>query len=325
MHSHALSKREERFLEIFLILLAAAIACLFYLMTGYKLVVLNLSFLPVVLTGFFLGRYRAGVLAFLSVTLITVVAAVTLNQLPSHITPTVIALAILVWGASLGLTSLLVGTLSDERKTATRELHEAYVGVVEVLSQYLQSSNPIAKARSTRVAELSQQIAVQLQMSPRQIDDIRVAALLYEMGNVEITTKVICKAVNEFSEEGKGDPARTFRGKDLVYSLGQVLSGATPLVLELQGALSDGMECRTNHADRTVGSFGGRIIYLARAYDELTRCKANRMTPQEALDELSLRATANANDRLVLRALRNCIPAAALADAEEPQPALELV
>ena len=40
------------------------------------------------------------------------------------------------------MTALLVGSLSDERKAKVRELHEAYVGVVEVLSKYLQSANP---------------------------------------------------------------------------------------------------------------------------------------------------------------------------------------
>ena len=42
---------------------------------------------------------------------------------------------------------------------AVEELHEAYVGVVSVLATYLQSANPNAKARSTRVAELSQAVA----------------------------------------------------------------------------------------------------------------------------------------------------------------------
>ena len=74
------------------------------------------------------------------------------------------------------------------------ELHEAYVGVVEVLSQYLQSAHPRLKAQSGRVAELSQAMAVALRLSPKEIDDIRVASLLYHVGSIEITTKVIRRA-----------------------------------------------------------------------------------------------------------------------------------
>lgn len=318
------SAKERRFLEYFLIALAVAITGLFYQMQGYKLVVLHLFYLPVVLTGFFLGRYRAGVIALLCVLSASTVAAINVDSLPTYLTPVVLGLAILVWGAALGLTSLLVGTLSDQRQQATKELHEAYVGVVEVLSQYLQSAHPVLKARSVRVAELSQRVAFEMRLSPKQIDDIRVAALLYETDNVEITTKVIRKAVSELGPDRVMASEHTFQGRDLVSSLGSVLSGATALLLELQARVPESGAEDDREPSPSAGTLGARIIRLVRSYDALTVSESGdrNASPEEALDELS-RDRRQAHDGSVLKALKSCIlavPAPRESDRqEEPQ------
>jgi hypothetical protein len=303
------AKKEERFLELMIVLVSLAIACLFYYIQGYKLVVLHLFYLPVILTGFFLGRYRAGILAFLCLIAIVVMAALAMNSMPSNITPLVMGLAIVVWGASLGLTSLLVGSLSDERRKAMEELHDAYVGVVEVLSQYLQSANPLMKARSIRVAELSQLLAAKMKLSPKQIDDIRVAALLYEMGNVEVTTKVIHRAVYEFNDKDQADPQHTFRGKDLVFSLVKVLSGATPLLLELQGTICELQQEGRLGAEAAHGCLGARIIAAAREYDALVHGKSGEkgLSPEEALRWLAESAAASGAGDEVIQALKSCV------------------
>ena len=59
--------RERLVLELMLIVVIIALTCLVYKTDGYKMVTLNLFYLPVVLSGFFLGRYTAGVLAVLGV------------------------------------------------------------------------------------------------------------------------------------------------------------------------------------------------------------------------------------------------------------------
>jgi hypothetical protein len=138
-------------------------------------------------------------------------------------------LSLIVWGAVLCLTALMVGTLSDERAAKTQDLHEAYIGVVEVLSRYLQSANPVLEAKSNRVANLSQKLARQLRLSPQDVDDIGVAALLHDVGNIEITAKVIQKAMGNMKGEQEHAVERTFQGTDLVRSLGSVLRGAAKL------------------------------------------------------------------------------------------------
>ncbi|HQU46393.1 MAG: hypothetical protein B7Z73_11885 [Planctomycetia bacterium 21-64-5] len=269
-------------LEIMLLIVVIGLACLFYQVQGYKLVVLNLFYLPVVLCAFFLGTYRAGILAVFCVTSATIVTVTNLSGFASFFSPLTIGLVVTVWGAVLGLVSILVGTLSDERKAKTAELHEAYVGVVEVLSRYLQSANDRLKARSVRVAELSQKVAVAMRLPLKLVDDVRIAALLYDIGNIEVTTRVFRKAVGTLET----DPAKldqyTFRGIDLIHSLGSVLSGASPLLVHQDDA---------GHDPQSSGEIplGTRIIWVARAYDEMTaeiHPGRGAMPPAQAIEEL---------------------------------------
>ena len=265
----ATTAKEKRILEIMLIIVCLGLTCLLHMMHGYRMVILDLFFLPVVLAGFFLGRYYAGIMALFCVISASCVTALNLMDLAPPSSPLVMALAVTVWAAVLGLAALLVGTLSDDRTSKLKDLHDAYVGVVEVLAQYLQSANPGVKTRSIRVAELSQQIAAAMKLSPRQIDDTRVAALLYEMGNIQVTTKVIRRAVGNFENESSGTDVHTFQGADLMLSLGSVLSGAVPLLLN-----QDAGSTPVPIADPGETSFdvpmGAKIIRASRAYCTLT-------------------------------------------------------
>ena len=265
-----LSRNDKLTLEIMLILVCIGLACLLGVMQGYKMVILYLFFPPVVLGAFFLGRYPGGVLALFCAISASVVTAVDWAGFSHAPSPLILALALTVWAAVLGLTAMLTGTLSDDRARKAQELHEAYVGVIEVLSQYLQSAHPQIKARSIEVAELSQEMAVAMRLSPRQIDDIRVAALLFDMGNIEVTTRVIRRAVGMFEEQANPAPGNTFRGSDLMLSLGSVLSGAIPLLLD-QEQEGIGRASATGPKETEIIPIGAKIIRLARSYVTLTQ------------------------------------------------------
>lgn len=292
--------RGERFLEMTLVFVTAGLACLLYSMTGMKVVVLNLFYLPVVLAGFFLGRYRAGVLALLSVISATIVVATDLRGFSAQTTPIMIALAVTFWGSSLGLTSILVGTLSDQRDTKALEAHEAHIGVMEVLARYLQSANPDLEHRALEVARLSARVAEGMRLSSKELDDIRVAALLLDMENIEITARVIRKAVDELEDDAGSVRQRTFNGTELVRSLGTALRGAFPLLLAQSTHGAD-------HA-RTSTPFGARIIRTVRAYVQLLdrhRDSGSR-GPLAAISELRRDSDAE-HDPAVLHALETVV------------------
>lgn len=271
--------KRERILEILLVLITFALACVLSETGGMKLIVLNLFYLPVVMAGFFLGKYRSGVLALLSVIAATLVISADIGGFSGLATPLTIALAITTWGATLGLTAILVGTLCDDRDSKAIEAHEAHVGVVEVLARYLQSANPELRERALRVADMAEAVARRMRMSPREIDDIRVAALLIDIENIEITARVIRKAMDNLESESTVQQ-RTFNGTELVQSLGATLKGAFPLLLTQNAA-----------PDEMSGSempFGAQIIRTVRNYVHLIDdpWRAGSHTPESAIDEL---------------------------------------
>ena len=272
------SSQQQRLLEVMIIVLTMGITVLLYRMQVYRMVILNLYFLPVTLSGFFLGRYRAGVIAVLCVLGASIVTAMSLSDAAG--TPLLTAFAVAVWASVLGLTALLTGTLSDERTGQLEELHDAYVGVVEVLSQYLQGAHPRLKARSIRVAELSHNVAARLKFSPREIDDIRVAALLYDVGNIEITSRVIRRAIDTLDSDTGKQESQTIQGMDLMLSLASVLNGAVPLLLNQQDG-HDGCQDDSSNAP-----LGARIISaVCGRYDGLTEGASggHRLEPAAAI------------------------------------------
>src|SRR5262245_53853382 len=119
--------RREVKLEISLFSICSALTVLLYFVEGFKMVVLNLFYLPVVLAAFYLGRHRAGILALVCVLFASVAAVQDLEAYAAATSPLIIGLALTVWGAVMGLNSIFVGTLSDERSKTIDELHDAYV------------------------------------------------------------------------------------------------------------------------------------------------------------------------------------------------------
>ena len=301
-------KREQHILEGMFIILALGLAALTYQMDGHKMVILNLFYLPVVLSAFFLGRYRAGILAVFCVISASMVTVLQLDGFAAYTSPVAIGLAVTIWGAILCLTALLVGTLSDERAAQAEELHDAYVGVVEVLSKYLQGGNLLLKARTARVAAVSQEVAFEMRLSAKAIDDIRVAALMQDFGTIEVTTRVISKAVDSLETKGKAE-LYSFHGTDLVHSLGMVLRGAIPLLLS-QDTLFAGGIGEKSPADVPVGA---RIIRAVRAYDAMITAGVGGeiLSSEEAIKEMR-RDRAADYDSDVINAIERIAPRAEL-------------
>ena len=83
----------------------------------------------------------------------------------------------------------------------------------------------------------SQRIALEMKLSSKHIDDLRVAALMQGFSKIEVTTKVISKAVHSLEAQRDANDF-SFHGTDLVYSLGIVLRGAIPILLGQDEVLS---------------------------------------------------------------------------------------
>lgn len=295
-------KRERAAFEIMLVIVTIGMTYLVYRLGGYKMVALNLFYLPIVLSGYYLGRTSAGILALFCTLAVTVAATVRPGGFAAYDSPIMIGLALTVWASVLGLTAILVGTLCDERAKKVDELHQAYVGVVEVLSRYLQSGDRRVKARCVRVAELCQDVAATMRLSGKEIDDIRVGALLRDLGNLEITTKMLTRAVDTLETSPGTSEKHTFMGTDLVHSLGTVLHSAFPLIVSEDDDV-DSSSDESGPSQSTSIPVGARIIKTVRAYDRLAVSDAGTVskTPKDAVE--TLRSDGDEYDTEVLNVL----------------------
>jgi len=124
-----------------------------------------------------------------------------------------------------------------------------------------------------------------LRLSEREIDDIRVAALLQDMEHIEITARVIRRAVGDLRRSGSEEEEHTFHGSDLVQSLGSVLTGALPLILNMTE--SRDLEF-SDDAMRTSSSLpsGHNHRHASRIRRFDPRPRVNGMEPGEALRTL---------------------------------------
>jgi HD-GYP domain-containing protein (c-di-GMP phosphodiesterase class II) len=313
------SAQQHRFLEFTLIVTCLALCCLLYRVGTYRMVVMNLFYLPVVLAAFFLGRYRAGILALFCVMSASVVIALNLSTLTVYTSPLAMGLALTIWGAVMGINAILVGTLSDESAKKIEELHDAYVGVVEVLVRYLNSADPKLKNQAVKIAELSQQVAAKMRLSESEIDNIRVAALLQDIQSIEVTARVIQKAVGDLAHGHRKDRLEyTFNGNDLVQSLGSVLTGALPLLVDHGDRLNLG------EADDPIPlpiepAMGAKILHTVRKYLALSSQEAYKNDPRAAINFLKNDLDGDHHPAVVHALAQVAIPPA------KPAPARELV
>jgi len=263
----------RRCLEWLLVAIVFLLAFLIYRVPSYNLVVLNLFFLPVVLAAFFLGRYEAGVLAFLAAICVGVLVALDLEVLTLRLPPAAVGFAVLFWGAVLGMTALLVGTLSEERSRHVKDLHEARVGVADILVRYLQNTCEWHNAGIVRIAQLCQRMARELRLSDKEVENIRIAVLLQDLGNIETTARAIRKVAADqtrfIHDEPLPDapPPGIVSGGDRVRSFENRLNGALQLLL-LAGELEFADLNMSPDVADPQPLLGARVLMTVRAFAE---------------------------------------------------------
>jgi putative nucleotidyltransferase with HDIG domain len=246
--------------------------------------ILHFYYLPVVIAAFQFGRKLAVTTAGLSFLFVVIFAIAGPERYAEAIrSPAALALSLGVWGFFLTINALLFGTLCDQRAAQIRELRDAHRGILEILAKYLQAADQYTKSHSMRVADLAEAIAGQMKLRRSEIEDIRVGALLHDIGKVEVSTRLIHKAA-QLSEGERDEMAEhTFRGAELVGSLGTILEDALPIILHHHAHYSADSKSEGLHG--TDIPLGARVVAVADAYDAIITDRPYRKgrTPEEAV------------------------------------------
>jgi len=291
-------------------LLAAVIIT--HLFVVHKMVFLNIFFLPVLVAGFILGRKGAMLASLLSIALVVYVSVIypqtfQTRGLATESDPIDVVLGLVIWGGFLTLAGYIVGTLYEQKAKKVQELRKAYVGVLEILTKYLESADRYTKGHSLRVADISTDIAVALSLPENEIENIRVAALLHDIGKIEISTDIIHKAAKLTQKERMLIDAHSEQGARILGSVGTVLQEATPIVLAHHEYYRN-VDTKTGLSGKRI-PLGARIIAVADAFDAMVTDRPYRRGKPawQALQEIE-RCAGTQFDPEVVKAFRSVFP-----------------
>jgi putative nucleotidyltransferase with HDIG domain len=194
------------------------------------------------------------------------------------------------WGGFLILASITVGTLYERNEQRLQELRHAYVGILEILSKYLESTDRYTKGHSVRVSELAMEIAIAMELPRAEVENIRVAGLLHDIGKIEISGEILRKAAELSAEEKELVDSHTLKGAYILSAVGSVLKEVVPIVVAHHKYFVDTLDLQNE--DKLKIPLGARIVAVADAFDAMTTDRPYRkgMPPWEALNELVSKA-----------------------------------
>jgi putative nucleotidyltransferase with HDIG domain len=267
--------------------------------------IFNFYYLPVLVASYFLGR-RIGILvAILSILDVLICAMLFPNRFFSGILwHNIVRLS--SWSVFLFLASVTVGTLYEQNDRRLSDLKNAYIGIIEILAKYLESTDRYTKGHSIRVSELAMEVAIAMELPRTQVDNIRAAGLLHDIGKIEISTEVLGKAAALTSEEKALMDSHAVKGAYLLSSVGSVLKEVVPIVVAHHKYFMDTIE--GSEKDTQKIPLGARIVAVADAFDAMVTDRPYRkgMQPWNAVEEIIAKA-GNQFDPEVVSAFKRVI------------------
>jgi len=170
----------RHFERIFVLLLVLAMVAIHDLV-DQKFAFLSFYYLPMILAGFYGGRRFAVMAGVFVVALVVFYQYVQgLDMLPGFYADALFAL--IPWAGFLILTGYVVGGLAEQREARLSEVKNAYLATLELLTYHIESTERHQQGHSNRVADVAAAIGRELKLPEEAIENLRVAALLHEVG-----------------------------------------------------------------------------------------------------------------------------------------------
>ncbi|GAB4388172.1 MAG: hypothetical protein Kow0025_05800 [Thermodesulfovibrionales bacterium] len=271
--------------ELIIVFLLVAVTGVIFFFVANQRAFLNFFYLPVLVGAYFFGKRYATHSAFLAVIMVSAVAYVYPWSFNFKEGQLYRWLDIATWGGFLVVVGYYMGLLYDKKEEKTRELRRTYIGIIEMLSQLIDSVDRETQSHSYRVSIISAMLAQKMNLRDEEIENIRVAALLHDLGKVGVSAEML-KGVGKLSED------------ELVEMKKHPKAGANFLG-SLEGRVLEILPLVLHHHERYDGSgyyalvgegipLGARIIAVADVYDALTSDRSYRkaLSPFEAHKEI---------------------------------------
>lgn len=286
MKNNYLGRLEETNKELLLVFSLFVIALLLNSVLASQRMVLSFYALPTIVSAYLYGRRHATMTAVASVLMVALLLQFP-NVLPNGPAQAVGPVAgqwleVVVWGGSLMITAYLMGTLCEHQQAQLKELRETYHGVLMILRHFV-SKDKYTENHSYRVSVYAVCIASHLRLSTERIEDVRAAALLHDIGKLEISRDILYKAARLTADEFNEMQKHVARGVEMLQPVGGSLRRVIPIILAHHDKF-DGSGYNSTQGDAIP--LESRIISVADVYDSLTSDRPYRkaMPPMEAKD-----------------------------------------
>jgi putative nucleotidyltransferase with HDIG domain len=278
-----LGRLEEVNKELWLLLSLFAICLVLNLVVDGQRMVLSFYTLPTLGSAYLYGRRHATLTALGSVLLVCLMTWYNpvLFAAAAATRPSVARwLDIAVWGGVLIITGYAMGTLYDHRATQINELRETYHGVLMILRHFI-AKDAYTENHSYRVSVYAARIAAALGLPADRVEDVRAAALLHDIGKLDVSRELLYKAARLTREEFEQMQEHVSKGVALLEPVGGSLRRVIPIVLAHHDKF-DGSGYHPNRGDEIP--LEARIISVADVYDSLTSDRPYRkaMSPFDA-------------------------------------------
>jgi putative nucleotidyltransferase with HDIG domain len=224
---------EEVNRELWLVLSLFVLAGVSNLLLDGHHMVLGLYSLPTLFSAYIYGRRHATMTALASVFMVVLVTYFN----PALFRASNISLGnydkwfeITVWGGILLITAYTMGTLYEKKEAHVKELRRTYHGILIILSQFI-SKDKYTQNHSYRVSVYAAKIAAQLGLGVERIEDVRAAALLHDLGKLEVSRDILHKASRLTADESEQMRKHVDYGVDMLEPVGGSLSRLIPIIL----------------------------------------------------------------------------------------------
>ena len=277
--------------ELWLLLFLVVIAAMLNFLVASQRMALVFYFLPTLYSAYHFGRRHATLTAVASIVLVVLLVYMNPTMFRRHLEiPLGLWFDVTVWGGVLMVAGYATGTLYEHNQESLREMEEGYDGMLAILQNFL-ANQKYSEAHAYRISMCATKVAEAVGLDAESVEDIRTAALLFNMKELGISNEVLIKAAQVSQEDLQQGRKRKFTSR--AGAMGGSLRRAIPIFLSERQMRQDG-------GKPEEASLEVQILSLAEEYEAMTTGQRNtKMSPAQAGQEVVKRAQGRYDSMIV--------------------------
>jgi hypothetical protein len=284
--------------ELWLLLILVVIAGMVHFLVASQRMALVFYFLPTLFSAYHFGRRHATLTALASVALVVLLTYTNPTMFTHRLElPFAKWFDLGVWGGVLMLAGYATGSLYERDQKTLREMQDGYDGMLVILQNFL-ANQKHNDSHAYRISMCATRIAEAVGLDTATVEDIRTAALLFNMKELGITNEVLCKAAQVSQDDLK--QARQDRSQAVPggSGMGASLRRSIPIFLEER-------QFRQSGGKPEDASFEVQILVMAEEYEALIGGhRGTKVSPAQAAQEVLKRAEKK-YDSMIVNAFAN--------------------